>query len=327
MSLEQSPTAFHNRKRIFVVHGRNMRTRTAMFNFLKAIGLEPLDWDSLRKMTGQGTPFTLDVVRRGMSAAWATVVIWNPEERVHLLPPFRGVSTRKGDQQYANQPRPNVILEAGMALALMPSRVIFVHFGEVRTISDLEGLHVLKSTEDLVDRATLAGTLSSIGCDVQLKGDAWRSAGNFRNARSVPKRSVPPLLRDECKSAPCYGSWFAYEHDFHSAGSAVQDALATKGWAWLCAADLGHAVYGPYDSLPKGNYEAWFRVHVREGNACLEVFNQEKNIHEANIPMSGGYELHRLPFVLRDVTLIEFRVAHTPGTVTATDFTAVTGTP
>ena len=153
------------------------------------------------------------------------------------------------------------------------------------------------------------------------------SDGGFRNARAVPKRSVPALLRVECKAAPCYGTWFAYEHIFHRAGNVVQDSEATKGWAWLCAADRGHAVYGPYHSLPKGSYEAWFRVHVREGNACLEVFNQEKIIHESNLSTRGGYELCRLPFVLRERTLVEFRVAHTPGTVTTTDFTAVTRTP
>lgn len=65
----------------------------------------------------------------------------------------------------------------------------------------------------------------------------------------------------------------------------MQDADATKRWAWLCAADLGHAVYGPYHLLPKGTYEAWFRVHVKEGNARLEVFNQ-RIIEDLNISTS-----------------------------------------
>lgn len=214
MGSEHPLKASRSRKRIFVVHGRNRSMRTAMFNFLKAIGLEPLDWLSLRKLTGRATPFTLDVVRKGMKSAWATIVIWNPEERDHLLPSFWGANTKKMDQQYANQPRPNVILEAGMALSLMPRKVIFVHCGDARIISDLEGLNVLRSTDDVVDRHTLVHTLHSIKCDVQFKGEAWRSAGNFRNARALPKSRIPPMLRDDFKSIPCYGVWYAYEHDF-----------------------------------------------------------------------------------------------------------------
>lgn len=326
MCSDDRVTTSKNRKRIFVVHGRNSSMRRAIFNSLKALGLEPLDWNSLRKMTGRGTPFTLDVVRKGMCSAWATVVLWNPEERVRLLPAFWGANTRKTDQEYTNQPRPNVILEAGMALSLMSDKVIFVRCGEVRPISDLEGLNEIRSADDVVDIDSLANTLSSIGCEVELKEDARTLAASFRKARTLPRNKVPLVLQEKCK-APCYGVWFAYQHDFHRAGDAIKDESATESWAWLCTSDIGHAVYGPYHLLPKGNYEAWFRVHVKKGNALLEVFDQDKNIQELNISFGAGYEIHGLPFILRSASLIEFRVSQTPGTVTAIDFTAVTRLP
>ncbi|RJO61704.1 hypothetical protein C4544_02010 [candidate division WS5 bacterium] len=309
-------------KCIFVVHGRNIKLRKAMFDFLKAIGLEPMDWDTLRKLTGQGAPTTLDVVRTGMSKAYAILVIWSPEERVHLLPSFWGTHTRNSDRKYYNQPRPNVILEAGMAISLKPDKVIFVHLGEVRDVSDLDGLNVIKWDNDLIDRNALMRSLESIGCNVQLSDDSWKSVGNFMNYRTVPRSKIPSVLRLS-NSAPCYGLWFAYQGDFHCSGNPARDAQATKGWMWLCAADRGHAVYGPYHQLSAGKYEAWFRVHVKNGNACLDVFNQKKSICELVISENVNYELFCLPFVLLEKTYVEFRVAHTFGSVTATDFSAV----
>jgi CAP12/Pycsar effector protein, TIR domain len=39
-------------RRVFVVHGRNSAVRSAMFAFLRAIGLHPIEWSEAVKMTG-----------------------------------------------------------------------------------------------------------------------------------------------------------------------------------------------------------------------------------------------------------------------------------
>jgi hypothetical protein len=42
---------------VFVVHGRNSGLREAMFTFLNAIGLHPLEWSEARAATKQTSPY------------------------------------------------------------------------------------------------------------------------------------------------------------------------------------------------------------------------------------------------------------------------------
>jgi len=42
-----------DKKKVFVVHGRNEKIRDYMFAFLRAIGLEPIEWDEAKRMTGK----------------------------------------------------------------------------------------------------------------------------------------------------------------------------------------------------------------------------------------------------------------------------------
>jgi CAP12/Pycsar effector protein, TIR domain len=50
------------RRRVFVVHGRNEAAREAMFRFLRALGLGPLEWSEAVALTKSGTPYVGDVL-------------------------------------------------------------------------------------------------------------------------------------------------------------------------------------------------------------------------------------------------------------------------
>jgi hypothetical protein len=62
-------------RRVFVVHGRNMEARNAMFAFLRAINLDPIEWEEAIQMTGEGSPFIGHVLDVAFSNAQAAVIL------------------------------------------------------------------------------------------------------------------------------------------------------------------------------------------------------------------------------------------------------------
>jgi hypothetical protein len=85
------------RRTVMVVYGRDEPTRLDIFSFLRSIDLQPVEWNEAVIRTGRATPYVGE--------------------------------TRDGSP--AMQPRPNVILEAGMALATDERRTILVSVGPV----------------------------------------------------------------------------------------------------------------------------------------------------------------------------------------------------
>jgi predicted nucleotide-binding protein len=111
--------------RVMVVHGRNLSLRTAMFTFLRALGLRPIEWEDAIAATGMASPHNLAAVRAAMDVAQAVVVLLTAEDRAGLIPELAD-SVDSTESELAGQPRQNVILEAGMAMGLEPSRTILV---------------------------------------------------------------------------------------------------------------------------------------------------------------------------------------------------------
>lgn len=56
-------------RKVFVIHGRNEPARKGLFAFLRAIGLEPIEWSEAITMTGQGSPYIGDVLNVAFGAA------------------------------------------------------------------------------------------------------------------------------------------------------------------------------------------------------------------------------------------------------------------
>lgn len=162
---------------IFVVHGRNQKARKALFELLRAAGLRPLEWNQVLHLTGQGTPYIGEVIDKGLEAAQAIVVLFTGDDlaclREELLQPDEEI------EQYTPQPRPNVILEAGIALGKNPNRTVIVQIGKIRPISDLAGRHFLQLDNSPEKRKALLMRLKAAGCVVDLSGDDWMSAGQF----------------------------------------------------------------------------------------------------------------------------------------------------
>src|SRR5436190_11007852 len=75
-----------DRRRVFVIHGRNERARKGLFEFLRAIGLDPIEWSQAVAMTGQGSPYIGNVLDAVFSAAQAVVVLETPDDIAYLDP-------------------------------------------------------------------------------------------------------------------------------------------------------------------------------------------------------------------------------------------------
>ena len=147
-----------------------------MFSFLRALGLNPLEFEEMVHQTGSASPFTLEVIETAFRNAQACIVLMSPDEIVRLRPELRGPGDSKSSEY---QPRPNVLIEAGMAVALQPKRTIIVKIGTVRSISDFDGKQYVSFTGAAESRNKLLGKLRLAECEVQSHGDDWLTAGKF----------------------------------------------------------------------------------------------------------------------------------------------------
>jgi predicted nucleotide-binding protein len=159
-----------------VAVGRDHRLRRDLFSFLRAVGLYPLEFDEMAHLTGSTSASTWQVIQAGFERTQACVVLFSPDEHVRLRQDLMG-----GDdpEEGEMQPRPNVLVEAGMALALHPKRTIIVKVGDVRDVSDLDGMQYVRLTQSADSRNRLLGKLRLAGCDVKTHGSDWLNMGNF----------------------------------------------------------------------------------------------------------------------------------------------------
>ncbi|WP_157520859.1 CATRA conflict system CASPASE/TPR repeat-associated protein [Herbidospora daliensis] len=172
---------------VFVVHGRDLQARDAVFTLLRALDLRPLEWETLVARTGgHPWPYIGDVLLETMPHVQAIVVLMTPDDLVHLHPDF-------GPERQVSQARPNVLIELGMAFALRPKNLVVLTFGAMRPISDIDGRNFVTVADDVLFRTRLAHRLKLAGCPVDLSGGDWLTAGDFGGQESY-RRGVGPHL-------------------------------------------------------------------------------------------------------------------------------------
>jgi predicted nucleotide-binding protein len=180
-------------KKIFVVYGRNEDARVSLFNFLRAIGLHPLEWTELVKATGKGSPYIGEILEKGFSEVQAVVVLMTPDDLGILRKEFRRAGDPLSETKLTPQPRLNVIFEAGMAFGYCAKRTIVVELGSLRPFSDIAGRHVVRLDNSTEKRQELAQRLLTLGCKVDLSGTDWHKTGNF-NIKSNEEEDFNGLL-------------------------------------------------------------------------------------------------------------------------------------
>ena len=165
---------------VFVVHGRNEELRKALFDFLRALGLKPLEWERVLQLAKGNNPFIGDVLDEVMGKVQAVLVLFSPDDEARLKPEFQTRADPGSEKKLMGQPRPNVLFEAGLALGRRPEKTVLVEIGKLRKFSDIGGRHVVRLTNDYKRRNDLANRLEKIGCKVDRTGTDWTKTGDFK---------------------------------------------------------------------------------------------------------------------------------------------------
>ena len=168
-----------NAREVFVVHGKNLDAKDAIFQFLRAIGLDPLEWSVAVQSTGRPSPYIGEILEVAFSRAQAVLVLFTPDDEARLKEEFRQASDPVHETQLTGQARANVLFEAGMAMGRSEDRTVLVEVGILRPFSDVGGRHVIRLNNSTQRRQELAQRLRAAGCPVNLDGTDWHDTGDF----------------------------------------------------------------------------------------------------------------------------------------------------
>ncbi len=185
--------------KVFVVHGRNEAARKAMFEFLRSIGLKPLEWSQAIALTEKAAPFVGEVLDAAFSYAQAIVVLLTGDDEAKLRQMFQRSNDPEFELTPTPQARPNVLFEAGMALGRNPERTILVEVGSLRPFSDIAGRHMVRMDNSSQRRQDVASRLQIAGCSVDLTGRDWHVAGDFAAAISAATVSSGASIPNESR--------------------------------------------------------------------------------------------------------------------------------
>jgi predicted nucleotide-binding protein len=184
-------------RNVFVIHGRNEQARRSMFDFLRALKLNPIEWSEATRMTGSASPYIGDVLAAAFANAHAVVALFTGDDEAHLLPHLR--SPGEPEESLTPQPRQNVLFEAGMAFGSHSDQVVLVEVGQLRAISDLTGRHAVRVAKGGNWRHDIADRLGTAACSVDKGGRDWLKAGaeleKLAEEASLPssRRATAPI--------------------------------------------------------------------------------------------------------------------------------------
>ncbi|MBB5829043.1 TIR domain-containing protein [Micromonospora carbonacea] len=166
---------------VFVIHGRDEQARRALWGFLRSIDLHPLDWEEVVRTTGGPSPYMGEVLAKAFETNQAAVVLMTPDDGAILHESLRDRGDRAFEGELTGQVRPNVLLEAGMALALQRSRTVIIEIGTLRPVSDLAGLNTIHFDGTVESLHKIVQRLKGAGCVVNTNGTDWLDVDRFRN--------------------------------------------------------------------------------------------------------------------------------------------------
>ena len=150
-----------------------------MFDFLEALGLHPLEWTEAVTATGKSTPYIGEILDAAFAKAGAVVVLLTPDDEARLRNQYVNENEQSDESRLIGQARPNVLFEAGMAMARSQEKTILVEIGQLRPFSDIAGRHTIRFDGSTAQRQALGQRLLDAGCRVIWEGANCQTAGDF----------------------------------------------------------------------------------------------------------------------------------------------------
>ncbi|WP_437761866.1 TIR domain-containing protein [Sorangium sp. So ce764] len=183
-------------KKVFIIHGRNVKARKVVEQFVRSLGLTPIDFEQLA--ADSGAAFIGEIVRNGLTQAQGIIALFTADEIAHLRPDYHEPHDGQEDKERW-QSRPNVIFEAGMAYGMAPERTILaVLGGQAKLFSDVRGMHLTFLSNNRDARKRLRQKLIGAKCDVDQRSDAYDDpavSGDFDSC-VLPEVSTRSPFRD-----------------------------------------------------------------------------------------------------------------------------------
>ena len=181
---------------VFVIGGRDTALTESMYGLLSALGCKPVEFhQAVRRARGNSNdPFIGQVLDDVFGQVDALVVIFSPDDDVKLKDQFLKPSEGNTEGRTRGQARPNVIFEAGMAMARHPEKTIMVQVGDMKSFSDIAGRHIVHLDNSYASRNDFALRLGKL-CKIDITGTRWTEVGKF-----VPTRAAKPLRKSKARS-------------------------------------------------------------------------------------------------------------------------------
>jgi predicted nucleotide-binding protein len=173
------------RRRVFVVYGRDTELTGRFFDLLRAVDLRPLEWEQLVEATGRATPSLAEVVAHAPHFAQATLVLLSADDIVELHSDLYLPEDKAHERDRGGQARPNVLFELGLAQMAYPGNTVIVEVGNMRPLSDLAGLNVIRFDGSPQAIRKVLNRLEVAGCAVDYSGTDWLDSGRFTGLRAL----------------------------------------------------------------------------------------------------------------------------------------------
>jgi len=170
-SISAGGTDGSNQAGVFLVHGRDKHRAKVVKDLLRCVKIEPLNWEDIVRDLNTASPSVWEVVLSGIYRAQSVVVLLTPDEKVALE---KDLASTPSELEEALQPRPNVLIELGIALAERRASTIVVQYPNVREISDVQSINFVSVHGKVSDIKNFLVRLETVGHVVDWKTD-WQN--------------------------------------------------------------------------------------------------------------------------------------------------------